>query len=54
MLSTTVGSRVMRMYALIYLPLLKAACTVTLGYVLWFMFNGGGIDPGPPNSDSRV
>jgi hypothetical protein len=36
-----------------YLPLLFSAAIVTAGYVVWWVLNGGGLDPGPPNANAR-
>jgi len=44
----------MRIYILMYMPLLKTACIITVGYVVWWMLNGGGIDPGPPNCKQEL
>lgn len=42
--------RAMHLYMQLYMPVLLSACFVTAGYVVAWMLNGGGIDPGPPNA----
>ena len=37
-------------YMYLYLPLLFSAAIITAGYVIAWVLNGGGIDPGPPNA----
>jgi hypothetical protein len=34
----------------LYLPVLLTFAAVTLAAVVWWMFNGGNIDPGEPNA----
>ncbi len=46
------GDATMHLYMQMYLPLLFASCIVTAGYVVAWVLNGGGIDPGPPNARS--
>jgi len=38
------------LYAKLYFPVLLAFGIVTAGYVLLWVLNSGGIDPGPPNA----
>ena len=40
----------MHLYMHMYMPLLLTSCIVTVGYVVAWALNGGGIDPGPPNA----
>jgi hypothetical protein len=40
----------MHLYTHLYLPLLLSACIVTAGYVVAWLLDGGGIDPGQPNA----
>jgi hypothetical protein len=42
--------RSMHLYTHLYLPLLLSACIVTAGYVVAWLLDGGGIDPGQPNA----
>jgi hypothetical protein len=40
----------MLLYMKMYFPVLLTCGIVTAGYVLVWVSNGGGIDPGPPNA----
>jgi len=40
----------MALYAKMYLPVLFSFGIITAGYVVLWVMNGGGIDPGPPNA----
>jgi hypothetical protein len=40
----------MRLYIYMYFPMLMSACIITAGFVVAWLWNGGGIDPGPPNA----
>ncbi len=42
----------MFLYVHMYMPVLFTSCIVTAGYVVAWVLNGGGIDPGPPNARS--
>ena len=40
----------MLLYMKMYLPVLITCGIITAGYVVLWMLNGGGIDPGQPNA----
>lgn len=40
----------MLLYMKLYLPVLLSCGIITVGYVVFWVLNGGGIDPGPPNA----
>ena len=40
----------MQLYMQLYFPVLLSCGLATAGYVLFWVMNGGGIDPGPPNA----
>ena len=45
-----VEEQCMLIYKALYFPVLLSCCLPTVGYVIYWILNGGDIDLGPPNA----